>query len=81
MKKMLCILMAMCFALCLCACEEKNTIQSTTKTIKFWTDEETGVQYVIYQESGGYSGYGGITPRLNSDGTLYQATESESDSE
>lgn len=35
-------------------------------TIYIWTDEDTGVQYVIYQ-------FGGITPRLNSDGSLYIA--------
>lgn len=36
------------------------------------TDEETGVQYIIYREKIGYAGMGGITPRLNADGTLYE---------
>ena len=40
--------------------------------IKFWCDEETGVQYVIYNRGGGG---GGITPRLNADGTLYCSPE------
>ena len=35
-----------------------------------WTDEETGVQYLIYSDRHGDSGMGGITPRLNADGTL-----------
>jgi hypothetical protein len=58
---------------CLCACEKSNEV--TTKEgntdIEIWTDKETGVQYVIYDKSGGYSGMGGITPRFNTDGTLY----------
>lgn len=53
--------------------DDKN--DSITKTdnihIEFWTDEETGVQYVIYDRVGGYAGMGGITPRLNSDGSVY----------
>ena len=45
--------------------------------IRIWIDEETGVQYVIYCESWGYSGGAGITPRLNADGTLYITPECE----
>lgn len=41
--------------------------------IYIWTDEETGVQYVIYREKTANAGFGGITPRLNSDGSLYIA--------
>ncbi len=37
----------------------------------FWTDEETGVQYIIYNEERYNAGFGGITPRLNTDGSLY----------
>lgn len=39
---------------------------NSTDYIQIWTDDETGVQYLIYQ---GYK-KGGITPRLNADGTL-----------
>lgn len=41
--------------------------------IYIWTDEETGVQYIIYREKLYNAGFGGITPRLNSDGSLYIA--------
>ncbi len=36
-----------------------------------WTDEDTGVQYIIYREKTMNAGFGGITPRLNADGSLY----------
>ncbi|AXF52226.1 MAG: hypothetical protein [Inoviridae sp.] len=45
--------------------------------IYIWTDEETGVQYIIYREKSGYAGFGGITPRLNTDGSLYVLDEKE----
>ena len=35
------------------------------------TDDDTGVQYIIYSEFGYRSGAGGITPRYNADGTLH----------
>lgn len=46
-------------------------VQSTGSDIEFWTDAETGVQYVVYDRRSGSGGMGGITPRLNADGTLY----------
>lgn len=39
--------------------------------VYIWTDEETGVQYIIYSHKNGYGGMGGITPRLNNDGSIY----------
>ena len=33
-------------------------------------DPDTGVHYWIYSHSAGYAGMGGITPRLNSDGSI-----------
>lgn len=54
--------------------DKRNTATSDVemgKTIYIWTDEETGVQYVIYREKVGYTGFGGITPRLDPDGSLY----------
>ena len=35
-----------------------------------FTDPDTGVQYIVYRQKAGYAGFGGITPRLNSDGSL-----------
>lgn len=71
----------MLIIMCLVGCRSDRDIYAdmpnngVTKTdnihIEFWTDEETGVQYVIYDRSGGYAGMGGITPRLNSDGSIY----------
>lgn len=40
--------------------------------ILIWTDPDTNVQYIIYSRKDGYGGMGGITPRINLDGTLYQ---------
>lgn len=68
----------MLIVMCLTGCdieEDRSRYDGITKTdnihIEFWTDEETGVQYVIYDRVGGYAGMGGITPRLNSDGSVY----------
>lgn len=47
--------------------EDSNSHLTSNDSIQIWTDSETGVQYVIYK---GYR-KGGITPRLNVDGTLY----------
>ena len=51
----------------LCGCQ---TIDRKDYDIDIWVDNETGVQYIIYH---GYNNqFGGITPRLNADGTLYK---------
>lgn len=78
MKKVLCILISLFLIICLVGCttyqinENENVeLNSKDTDIRFWTDEETGVQYVIYNHGAGYKGMGGITPRLNADGTLY----------
>lgn len=81
MKKIISVLMVSILLLCLTSCnfleevktdeEEKPKIeQASNQCIEIWTDEETGVQYVIYR-SGHYGSMGGITPRYNADGTLY----------
>lgn len=44
---------------------------SGNETVFIWTDEDTGVQYIIYREKLYNAGFGGITPRLNPDGSLY----------
>lgn len=70
MKKIFSILI---IVLCLVSCSENENIktQEEDKDIKIWTDTETNVQYVIYCSEASYAGMGGITPRLNADGTLY----------
>lgn len=45
--------------------------EMSSKKIYIWTDKDTGVQYVVYRDGSGYAGMGGITPRLNPDGSLY----------
>lgn len=66
------ILVATLMTVCLAGCGDKtNMTESSNIYIEFWTDEDTGVQYIIYDRVGGYAGMGGITPRLNSDGSLY----------
>lgn len=36
-----------------------------------YRDKVTGVHYLIYSESYGYAGVGGITVRYNADGTVF----------
>lgn len=84
MKKLIIAILALALILCLVGCEASETptesktqlVEGEKWVISIWTDEETGVQYIIYH---GYknSDLGGITPRLNADGTLYITEESE----
>lgn len=54
--------------------EEKTSfILNSDDEVQVWTDEETGVQYLIFK---GYR-KGGITPRLNADGTPYTINQDE----
>ncbi len=73
MKKFIAIILAaMLMTAFLTGCDDDtNKTNSSNMDIEFWTDEVTGVQYVIYDRYAGYGGMGGITPRLNADGTLY----------
>ena len=78
MKKVIFILLTLVLIVCLVGCESETTDtikQTGAKNIRIWTDVETGVQYIVYCECSGYCGMGGITPRLNADGTLYISTE------
>ena len=68
MKKVLCILLSLFLIICLVGCKthqinENENIKLNSKytDIRFWTDEETGVQYVIYNHGAPYKGMGGIT--------------------
>jgi hypothetical protein len=65
---------ALCFGLIGCSDDttEENTVSIMNNAyISIWIDEETGVQYVIF--NGYYKG--GITPRLNADGSFHIENE------
>jgi hypothetical protein len=47
-----------------------DIVDKINKNIYVITDSDTGVQYLVYSERGLYMGMGGITPRLNPDGSL-----------
>ena len=72
MKKLtiLVLIFILVFALVGCTTEQTAIRTESSRNISVWTDPETGVQYIIYEEKTSYSGAGGITPRLNADGTL-----------
>lgn len=80
MKKIICcILLCSCMCISLAGCNipketETSNAGSTSKIrnndIYEFVDPDTGVHYWIYSHSGGYSGMGGMTPRLNSDRTV-----------
>lgn len=60
--------------------KNNTNVESTDDDLIYlWTDEGTGVQYVIYREKCAYAGFGGITPRLNPDGSLYIAEDGTED--
>ena len=84
MKKILIVLAILALVLSFAACEiEKPNMdvspevleEARSEDIMIWTDEETGVQYIIYSKNVLKGGMGGITPRLNADGTLCIGTE------
>lgn len=80
-RKALAVLTTLLCLACLTSCDisSKKIKEKDNDVVRIWTDEETGVQYVIYRESSlnGYAGFGGITPRLNADGSLYGAKTDE----
>lgn len=49
---------------------DREQVGTNDETVYIWTDPETGVQYIVYREKFMNAGFGGITPRLNSDGTI-----------
>ena len=73
MKKVIAIILTIVLMMTfLVGCSDDTNMTETSNTyVEFWTDEETGVQYVIYNRIAGYAGMGGITPRLDADGSLY----------
>lgn len=66
-KVAICATIVLCTALMGSSCEGKDTeIDSEGDfSVRYVVDQETGVNYVYY------SSHGGITPRLNADGSLY----------
>jgi len=78
-KKKLCGLV-MCFLLCTalvgCSVSEIETTDNASITeirnpsIYEFVDQDTGVHYLIYSCKLSNAGMGGITPRLNPDGTV-----------
>lgn len=80
-RRMLFMVMAVTITLSITGCGDggiqvqSQTPMAATNTMRnasdfdfwIWTDQETGVQYIVYKD--GYGG--GITPRINLDGSLY----------
>lgn len=79
MKKILVLLLSACMCFALVGCDVPHETQTSNERsiskinnndIYEFIDPDTGVHYWIYSHYGGYSGMGGMTPRLNSDGTV-----------
>mgnify|MGYP004455866583 CR=1 FL=1 len=78
-KKFLTLLICICMCFGLLGCSVPHASQTSNEwkaqevnnnDIYEFIDPDTGVHYWIYSRTGGYAGMGGITPRLNSDGTV-----------
>lgn len=50
--------------------DDGNTTKIYNSDFYEFIDPETGVHYWVYSHGAGYTGMGGMTPRLNSDGTV-----------
>lgn len=81
MKKIIFVILVIVLVFCFLGCAtqnhdtQNNLSKMDEREIYVWIDEKTGVQYIVYSEKSGYAGTGGITPRLNADGTLYIESE------
>ena len=66
-KVAICATIVLCTALMGSSCEGRDTkiASEGNFSVRYVVDQETGVNYVYY------SSHGGITPRLNADGSLY----------
>lgn len=72
---LLCI--CMCFVLVGCSTPKGTETSNDGSSSKIYNDDiyefvdpDTRVHYWIYSHKAGYAGMGGMTPRLNSDGTV-----------
>ena len=54
----------------LTGCVKGTTTDLSNNDIYEFIDPDTGVHYWVYSHQEGYSGMGGMTPRLNSDGSV-----------
>ncbi len=67
---------AIMLALSACNAEKHETANGKELTsmrygdVYDFIDPDTGVHYLIYDRTTGYAGKGGITPRLNADGSI-----------
>ena len=67
------LIITLAFSLSGCATEgepSQSVKEMYNDDVYEFIDPDTGVHYWIYSHSAGYSGMGGITPRLNSDGSI-----------
>lgn len=78
-KKFLTLLLCICMCFGLLGCSAPHGIQTSNEgsTSKIYNDDiyefidtDTSVHYWIYSHNAYYGGTGGMTPRLNSDGTV-----------
>ena len=79
-KKTMCVLLlciCMCFSLVGCSIPQGTQTSHEGSTSKIYNDDiyefidpDTGVHYWVYSHKVNYGGMGGMTPRLNSDGTV-----------
>lgn len=80
MKKLLYVsLLCVCMCFTLVGCNaphgtqtsnEESTSKINNDDFYEFVDPDTGVHYWIYSHKAGYASMGGMTPRLNSDGTV-----------
>ena len=77
-KKIIAIVLGLtlCFGMTGCgvsgtqSSDNGSTVKIHNSDIYEFVDPDTGVHYWVYSRKAGYSGMGGMTPRLNSDGTV-----------
>ena len=78
-KKLVCLIITVFAFASLTGCAipkgtETSNSGSTTKIhnrdFYEFIDPDTGVHYWVYSHAAGYTSMGGMTPRLNSDGTV-----------
>lgn len=78
-KKFLILLLCICMCFGLSGCSIPHGTQTSNEgsiakinndDIYEFIDPDTGVHYWIYSHKVPYGGMGGMTPRLNSDGTI-----------
>lgn len=70
-KIIVCAAVALAVMLGACACGSEARERTGSIDVSYYVDQKTGVNYVLYTAGGG------ITPRLNTDGSLYVTEEGE----